>query len=278
MRFITLTLLAILSILPTKSAEAGALARVNSTNRLLCGYVSYAPALTKNLTTGVWEGFNADILQAVGKRLDLAVEFKVETGWATVATDLAAGKFDMLCSGFWVHPNVGKYALFSRPFMFQPVFLVARADDARFDGPLNLNDPLLTMSALDGDNPVNIAQADFPKAKIMTLPNLTDFSEVLVSVATKKADFTLVDAATFGAFDRYNKGKLRLVHVDKPVRIYPVSYAFAADDVTLRDAVNAALDEMILDGSMDKIFDKYNEFPHAYYRAVVPFKNTYEAK
>ena len=53
---------------------------------------------------------------------------------------------------------------------------------------------------------------------------------------------------------------------------------FANEDVVLRDAVNAALDEMILDGTLDNIFDKYDAFPNAYYRATVSYTNPYKGR
>ena len=245
--------------------------RVKASGTIRCGYVEYHPALTRDATTGAWHGFNADILAAVSARLELKTDLNVPTGWATVVPDLESGKYDMLCSGFWVHPNVGKYVLFSRPFMYQPVFVVARADDARFKSSMNLDDAALTMVALDGDNPINIAAADFPHTRISALPNMTDFSQVLLDVADKKADFTIVDAYTFGAYDAKNKGKLRIVDMAHPIRVYPVSFAFAGDDVLFRDAVNAALDELILDGHINRILDKYDDFEGSYYRVSQPY-------
>lgn len=252
-----------------------ALDQVNKTNTINCGYVEYSPALIKNMKTNQWGGFDYDVVQAVANRLQLKADFTVPTGWATVVTDLDSGKFDMLCSGFWVHPNVGKFALFSRPVFFQPVFIVARADDNRFVPSMNMDDPAFTMAALDGDNPVYIAKSDFPKVKHLLLSNMTDFSQVLVNVVDGKADFTIVDAYTFGLYDKHNPGKLKIVAPESPVRVYPVSYVFGKDDAMFRDAVNAALDELILDGTIDQILDQYDEYPNAYYRATIHYKNKY---
>lgn len=251
-----------------------ALDHVIATNTINCGYVEYHPALTSK--DGVWQGFNADILSEVARKLELKHEFKTATGWATVVADLEAGKFDMLCSGFWVHPNVGKFALFSRPIMYQPVFVVARADDKRFNEKTNLNEEKFKMVALDGDNPVNIAAADFPKAQVLALPNMTDFSQVLVNVADAKADFTIVDAYTFGAYNKTNPGRLKIVTPAAPSRVYPVAYVFKKEDVVFRDAVNAALEEMILDGTMNRILGKYDDFPLSYYRPALPYTNPYK--
>ncbi len=270
----TLFVFSFLSTLPPAVASS-ALTRVNETKTLRCGYVEYLPALTRNFKTEQWEGFDYDIVQAVADRLQLSVEYTTPTGWATVVADLNADKFDMLCSGFWVHPNVGKFALFSRPSFYQPVFIVARADDNRFTPETNLNTPDLKMVALDGDNPVYIAKADFPEAERLILPNMTDFSQVLVNVATGKADFTIVDACTFGNYNKNNPDILKIIAPNNPIRTYPVSFVFGPEDNVLRDAVNAALDELILDGTINRIMDQYDIYPNSYYRVVIPYSHNY---
>src|SRR3990172_12197582 len=131
------------SLLASTAQAAPAIDLVNKTNTIRCGYVEYVPALNKDVNTGRWSGFDYDIVNAVADRLQLKADFTTPAGWATVVADLDAKKFDMLCSGFWVHPNVGKFAFFSRPVFYQPVFVVARADDARFTAKTDLNDAAL---------------------------------------------------------------------------------------------------------------------------------------
>jgi ABC-type amino acid transport substrate-binding protein len=270
MRLIGLIISALVMTCVSAHAET-VMDRVNKTNAIRCGYVEYSPALVKDLKTGQWHGFDYEIIKAIGDRLQLKIDYTAPTGWGTVVTDLNAKKFDMLCSGFWVHPNVGKFALFTRPAFYQPVFVVARADDTRFNKDANLNDPKLKMVSLDGDNPVHIAKSDFPLAQILTLPNMTDYSQIPINVADGKADFTIIDAYAFGAYNKNNPGKLKIVTPDKPIRIYPVSYVVSKEDTVLRDAIDAALNELILDGSISRILDRYDEFPNSYYRAVIPY-------
>lgn len=253
-------------------AHAEALDRVNQTETIRCGYVEYAPALIRDLTTGSWRGFDADIIAEATKRLHVTTQYTAATGWATVTQDLNTGKFDMLCSGFWVHPHVGRFALFSKPAFYQPVFAVIRQDETRIQTLTDLNDAHYKMVALEGDNPVLIAQSDFPKAQILTLPNMTDFSQVLVNVADKKADFTIVDAVTLATYEKYNPGKLKILMPDKAVRTYPVSYVFGPKDNVFRDAFNGVLDEMTLDGTLNRILDRYDPEQKYYYRVEIPYK------
>ena len=274
MKNILFALLISLTALPARAAPA--ITRINAGKSLRCGYVEYEPALTRDLKTGAWRGFDYDIVQALADRLQIKAEFTAVSSWATLAADLNAGKFDMLCSGDWIDPSVSRFALFSRPIFFQPTFIVARTGDARFGDAADLNDPKLKMVALDGDNPVFIARSDFPRAQVLTLPNTTDFPQVLLNVAERKADFTIVDAYTFGLYNKNNPAKLKLVRPNHPVRIYPVAYAFGPEEGQLRDAVNTALDQLILDGTIDRILDKYDVFPNTYYRAAVTYRNPYK--
>lgn len=275
MKFIALT--AVLALLSVPAHAEPKLNRVNATQTLKCGYVAYDPAMVKDEATGEWKGMDVEVTKAVAHRLGLQVEYAAETGWASVVTDLNAGKFDALCSSFWVHPDVAKFALFARPYYYQPVFVIARADDERFaKGIPNLDDPALKMSAIDGDNPVAIAAADFPKAQVVALPNMTNFSQVLLELADKKVDFTITDAVSFGTYNKSNPGRLKIVDVNKPARVYPAGYVVGSEDYQLRDALNAALNELILDGTIDRIMDKYDVYPNAYYRAVEAFRNPYK--
>jgi ABC-type amino acid transport substrate-binding protein len=258
-----------------QTALANNLDNVLKTNTINCGYVPYAPAMMKNLKTNQWEGFDYEVMQAVVGRLLLKTNYSTTTGWSTIPTDLNMGKFDMLCSGYWVNPKTAKFVLFSRPFYFQPVYLVARANDTRFVSKEIINNKHIKIAVIESDNPVFIANTDFPQAKLFELPNMTDFSQVLESVATKKADITIVDANTFGLYNKTNPNKLKMLFTNAPVRIYPTAFAFAQNNHGLREAVNAALDELILDGTIDKIFDKYEQFPHSVYRARLNYHNPY---
>jgi len=263
-------LAALICLIPALAQAEPALTRVNKTNTIRCGYVEYVPGLIKG-TDGGWSGYDYDIVQAVGNRLQLKVEHVAKTDWGIVVADLESNKFDMMCSGYWVHPNVGKFALFSKPIFYQPVFVIARADDKRFNDKTNLNDPALKMVALDGDNPVYIAKSDFPNAQTLILPLMTDFSQNMVSVADKKADFTIADAYTFGEYNKHNPGKLKIAAPNNPIRIYPASFVFKAEDIVFRDAVNAALDELTLDGTIPRIMSKYASYPNVFYPATTPY-------
>ena len=265
MRFFTALILVFLCF---GSAQAGpALDKAQIGATLNCGYVSYPPALVKDAKTGEWSGFDKDFIVEIVNRLRAKHVFKYESNWGTVPEDLKTGKYDVLCSTYWVNPEKAKFVLFTRPLYYQPIFIVTRIDDHRFDKDLSkLNDPKVTMVALEGDVPVGVIQNDYPKAKLMTLPGMSSkYSDTMLWVADGKADAGIMDASEFYNYNKNKPGKLKLTALDRPVRLFPVSFVLSQNEMALWHAFNTAIEEMQLDGTLDRIMRKYIFAPHAFY-------------
>ncbi len=257
------------------STRETAYARVVRTQTLRCGYIPFVPNLVKDLNTGAISGLDHDITEALGKKLGLKIVWEKESGWGTMVSDLQTRKFDALCNADWVSPNVAKEALYTRPYYYQPLFVVAQATDKRFDDSLEaLNDAKIRIASMDGDNPRFVAEEDFPKAQIYTLPDMAGESMVLESVGTRKADVTFVDAANFADYDQHNPGKVKLVQLDHPVRIFPVAFVLAGGEDRLRSMLDAALDELIYSGQVDKLLKRYETYPNSFIPVERPHAGT----
>lgn len=262
-----------LIILSSPIQASDTMARIMKDGVIRCGYVVFEPGMRKDTASGKLSGHDHDVMAAVAQRLDLKVAYAAEAGWGTFTADLQTKKYDALCSASWVNPKIGKFVLFSRPLHFESLYLIARADDTRFDHDLaNANNEKIKFVGLEGDNPIFIAKTDFPKMKIMELPDMTALAQTLVNVATSKADVTIVDKYTFEVYHENNPGKLKIVRPKHPVRVYPASFVFAPEDYLLQGAVNAALDELILDGTIQRINQKYAKYPGVYLDADIAMK------
>lgn len=266
MRFALLFFVLLCSFAPAAGAT-DSLTKAQIGQTLDCGYVSYPPALVKDAKTGEWNGFDRDFIADIVRRLKAGYAYKYESNWGTVPEDLKTGKYDVLCSTYWISSEKAKFVLFTRPLYYQPIFIVTRANDTRFDKDLSkLNDPKVTMVALEGDVPVGVIQNDYPKAKLMTLPGVTSkYSDTMLWVADGKADAGIMDVSEFYNYNKNNPGKLKLTALDKPVRLFPVSFVLKQSDVALWHAFNMAIEEMQLDGTLERIMRKYIHAPHAFY-------------
>ena len=68
-----------------------------------------------------------------------------------------------------------------------------------------------------------------------------------------------------------NPGTLTDIDPDNPVRVFPNAYAFKLGEVKFQEMLNGALDEMIDDGTMEKLIRKYEHHPDEFYRVAKPY-------
>jgi ABC-type amino acid transport substrate-binding protein len=151
--------------------------------------------------------------------------------------------------------------------------IYVRADDHRFDnGVAAINDPAIKIAVIDGGMADKIATSDFPKAVKFSIPELSDYSALLMNVVTGKADVSISASHEAHGFLQANPGTLREVKTDFPIRVLPNTIFFAKGEFELASMINSALDEIYYKGQLEKIIAQYEPFPGAFYRVAAPYQ------
>ena len=242
---------------PEKTESA--YARVMRTQTLRCGYTLYAPMLSKDPNTGEMSGIAADVINAVAKSLDLKVEWTAEFGFATAVSDMEAGRFDLACIGYWRLPLEAKRLTYTQPFLYSQMNPYVRADDMRFDGDYKkINDPSVRIISADGQMSSTVARTEFPKAQLYELPNMTSISQQMEEVASGKADIVMDEPAAAEDYMVRNPDKLRKVEAPYPLRVFQDTFALKMGENDLKTMLDSALIDIIENGEMDKILQKYD--------------------
>lgn len=272
--FLTVLLAVLLSVLAVQlvdknnNAASGesAFDRVMRTKTLRCGYVIYPPQFDKDPATGKMSGILYDLTELAGQKLGLKVEWAQETSWGTAAQDLESKRFDMVCSGFWVNSlQVASYG-YTNPLFYQVMWPIVRADDHRFDKNLEaMNDPSIRIVGMDGDIPIQIRQEQFPKARLNTLQNFTDFNQLFLEIATNKADVTFLDGDFARRYMAANPGQVKLLTAHGPVRVYANPWAIRRGENEFAAYLNAAIDEIVNSDAVENALKKYKAYPEGYY-------------
>ncbi len=248
--------------------------RVIASGQLNCGYVIYSPYFTKDPNTGQLGGIFYDLTNELGKKLNLKVNWVLESGWATFAKDISSGRVDAMCSGLWADSATGREVGYSTPVIFAGVEGYVRADDTRFDNnmpAINLSD--VKISTSDGSISGMIGQLDFPKAQIVSLPNMTDYAQVIENVATKKADVVFIETPKALEYLSHNPGKIKKIEPGNPVRVYRTVLGLKQDEVRLKSMIDTGLQEMNDSGVVEKILQKYEpKDSHIFYRLNKPYQ------
>jgi polar amino acid transport system substrate-binding protein len=242
---------------------------VMQSHTIRCGYVNYPPLLSKDPNTGSFSGIGVDIMQRVADILHVKLIWTEETSWANYIEGLNTNRYDALCTlDFFLPEYAGKIEV-THPLFYTGIGVYKRADDIRFpEGFRTFNDPNITISAIDGSVSMLIKNADYPDAKILSMPAMTDYSTILMNVTSGKADVTFVERAVANNFLKANPGKLVNIAEGKPLRVFPYFIPFKIGETKLKSTMDGIIDSMRENGDVEKILNKYESGIPSFYRAA----------
>lgn len=245
--------------------------RVMRTHTLRCGYAMWNPILYKDVKSGELRGIAHDVIEAVGKKLDLRIEWAEETGWGTLVEGLATHRYDAICNALGVVPARAKAIDFSVPLFFVPSYIVVRQDEQRFARNDDLNNSAYSFAILEGEAASFLVREKFPQARLRPLAQNTDFTLVFQEVETRKADATLITAPDFVEYQKANPGKLKILD-QNPTGVYPAAFGLPQGDVALKAMIDATLGDVVAEGVADKILNAYSQAPDEFLKPLKPYE------
>ncbi len=234
------------------------------------GLMGTKPIVWKNEATGKYEGFEAELLNEVSKRIGVPKWDYVVTEWTTMIPGLKAERWDIIFSAMSVTQEriQGAGIDYSNPYYILYDQIIVRGDS-----PIKTMDdlkgktlaaPLGTLDAQNGQMLVDAGKA----GKLMTF---NTFNEPFLALANKQVDAVVVDQATYLGTKEDMKD-LRTVGEPIPYQPKPdwveaekgAAYVFGGTAVGLRKectdlklAINKALADMDADGTRKTIIEKY---------------------
>lgn len=246
--------------------------RVIKSNTLRCGYGLWPTYVDKDANTGKLSGIFYDYMNEVGKMTGVKIEWTMEVGYGDFIEALHSGKIDAFCSGAWTNTIRAKVVTMIQPIFYVPLLTYTRKDDTRFDNNLQkLNDPQYKFAVIDGEGGELAARQYFSKSSFIQLPQLTDPSQLLINVASGKADATLTDSVTANQYLKSNPNALHEVPSQYPVTIYGATVWIDQDEPELKLWMDAATKQLIGGGTIEQLLQKYEPFPNAYYRSRLDY-------
>jgi polar amino acid transport system substrate-binding protein len=246
--------------------------RVLKAGKIRCGYVTYPPSCIKDPNTGELSGIFIETIKEVGENLELVIEFTEEVGWGSMIEGLKTNRYDLICSPVWASTSRGKQADFSMPLFYSGIGVYVREDDNRFENLSEIDSDSVKIATIDGEITDIIARSEFPNASRVSLPQLSDLSQILLNVARGRADVTFVEPHIGFQFLKNNPGTVKNIAEAKPIRIFPNSMMFKKGQVEFKSMLDTALEELINIGHVDKIIDKYEPYPGIFYRTSFKYR------
>ena len=214
--------------------------------KLLVGSDTAFPPF-ESMNGDVAEGFDVDLMNAIGERLDLEVVFMTEIFDTLIPTLKAGGKFDVIASGMTIKPEREEEIDFSDPYYDSNQSLVM-AKGSTYAAPADLSGKKIGVQS--GTTGEAWAQENIPDAELVPFKNAT---EAFSAAAAGNVDAIVNDLPVSTELLKEDARGLEIVAQIPTGEQY--GFAVSKDNPALLEAINKALAELKEDGTYAEIYE-----------------------
>ncbi|MFZ9668403.1 MAG: ABC transporter substrate-binding protein [Solirubrobacterales bacterium] len=195
-----------------------------------------------------YKGFDIDIVREIAKDMDLKLNVQ-DTGFDTIFTDVAQGKFDMVASAATITPERQQTVNFSDPYYEAEQALLV-PPDSDISTVEDLSGKIV--GAQDGTTGEAYANDETDASEVRGFPN---GPAAIDAVKAGQVDATIIDQPV--AQDALDKGQtgFDIATLIPTGELY--GFAFAKKNTALLDKVNEIIQKMKEDGRLAAVYQKY---------------------
>lgn len=203
---------------------------------------------------GEFVGFETEFAKAVCEKLGRTPEF-VEINWDSKTMELASGNIDCIWNGMTITPELSEALSISDPYIKNYQVVVIRAENAAdYVDTAALVGKTVEAEAGSAGEAAIASDANLSQATYISVTKQTD---ALLEVKTGAADAAVMDyvlaAALVGQGDYADLAIIEGLELS--VEEYGIG--FRKEDTELTEQVNKAMQELIDDGTLGALADKY---------------------
>lgn len=225
------------------------LARIRKEGVLRVGVEGTYPPITYHDEAGNLTGFDVEIAQAIGEKLGVEVEF-TEAEWDSLLAAVDSGRIDTVINAVSITEERKQKYDFSQPYVSLYRNIIVKGDNDSIKGAEDLNGTKVAEN-ITTEYAEQLEELGAELVPIDTLQQAFDL------ITTGRADFTITEDIQFYPYlEEHPDADLKIAFT-----IYDDVDQFAIPlkkgESRLVDAVNQALDELIKDGTLSALSEKY---------------------
>ncbi len=222
------------------------LEKIESEGKIVVGITEYAPMDYKE--DGKWVGFDAEFAKAVADKLGVDVEFKV-IDWDNKFLELSSNAIDCIWNGMTITDEVKKNTSCSKPYAKnEQVVVMNKAEADKYTDADSLKG--LKFAVESGSAAEGVAKDsgyDYVAVKAQ--------SDALLEVESGSVDACIIDITMAASMTGEGTSYEDLVQsVSLTKEEYGIGFRKGSD---LTEKINAYIDEMKADGTLDALSKKY---------------------
>jgi polar amino acid transport system substrate-binding protein len=194
-----------------------------------------------------YSGFDIDMIDAVAKKLSLTPKIQ-DTAFGTIFSDEQAGKFDIVASATTITPARQQKVTFSKPYFdADQSLMVQKGGDIQSTSDITSDTTIAVQEGTTGQDYTE-TKTD---AQVQAFPEIGNAFNALQA---GQVDGVINDFAV-SAFALKKYPQLDVVQTIPTGEHY--GFPMQKENTALQNAVNGALDDMIKDGTYEKIYEKW---------------------
>ena len=228
----------------------------NDDNTLVVGFDAEFPPYGYKDDSGEYVGFDLDLAQEVCDRNNWTL-VKQPIDWDAKDAELDSGSIDCIWNGFTINGREDNYT-WSEPYIDNKQVVVVKTDSginslADLEGKtVETQKDSSALAALEGDN----------KTLADTFEDLTqvaDYNTAFMDLESGACDAVAIDIGV-AQYQISQKGSDQYKMLDEIISSEQYGVGFKKGNDELKDKVQATLDEMFEDGTVEEIAQKYDTY------------------
>lgn len=197
-------------------------------------------------------GFDPDMMDEICKRANCKSTF-VTTAWDGIFIALAQGQFNAVVSGVTITDERKKTIDFSEPYLRYGQVVLVRSDESAITGVDSLTGKKVAVqTGTTNDEKATSLQKE---GKVGEIKRYETFALAVKALANKDVDAVIIDSYAADGFINQTPDKLK--KVGQPFTSEALGIALKQGDATLKQAFDAALQQMKGDGTLDKLYKRW---------------------
>ena len=236
------------------SAADSDLAYVLGNGKMKIGYTVYEP-MNYTDANGEFTGFDTEFAEAVCEKLGVAPEF-VEINWDTKIVELDAKSIDCIWNGMTITDDLKQNIAISDPYVKNmQVAVIKSANADKYTDVASLASASLVAEA--GSAGQSVIEDEANGLSGASLTTVTKQTDALLEVASGASDAAILDWTLAKSMIGEGTDFADLVMIDGlelSVEKYGIGFRKDSD---LCDKVNEIMGELIADGTLPALADKY---------------------
>jgi polar amino acid transport system substrate-binding protein len=217
---------------------------------------AFPPLNMRDPKTGQGVGWEYDAFNEIARRLNLTVDWRLSS-WDVMIESVRDGQFDVGMDGITINDSRKSQVDFSDPYLHARLFMLVRADEARFSDPATFRaNAKLLAGAQPGTTGFYATARELLGAKGASprIKLFETFGATAQALRAGDVDVALSDTTGVNALMKQSPGVYKVVGAGLPGEDYGFIFRKGSP---LVQPVNAALASMVKDGTIDRLNKKW---------------------